>query len=83
METRDGLGGMVDPLWQDVDEKTQPVPPMDGLEGDAAPQPGEREDINTGYPPVRQAGWDQVAEAQHEDDAREDTDPRGAQAGLA
>ncbi len=72
----DGLGETLDPVRQDVDEKTQPVPPMEELERDAAPQPDEREGINTGYPPVRQDGWDQVTEAREETDRREAQDGR-------
>jgi hypothetical protein len=77
-ETRDQL----DPLRQDVDEKTQPLPSATDGESvaDASDNAdfntGDNADINTGYPPVRQSGWDQLSEA------REVTDRIEAQDGL-
>lgn len=74
MEKRDDRADAVDPLRQDVDEKTQPLPPV---EADAAPgdrRKDDHADINTGYPPVREPGWDQVAEAREETDRLETQD---------
>jgi len=58
----------VDPLRHDIDEKTQSVPPLEAGTG----APGDPREINTGYPPVRQPGWNQVDEARRGMARRED-----------